>query len=430
MDIAKWLMDILPDEELLGVRLKVREESRCLLCRGVRSLCRRPVCPILVKIYSHLKYATSIRRKELRGSSPGIFVGRVGYPKVDIGPLVPPILGDTLEYDTPEFWIGRRIQDIVDFRSILVRGKMSMKVKEVNNRFAEQLREIALARRAVDVEAKFKELPKKTLLLDDFEQPYGPSARLLAFRASSAPWDPKLEKVYYDHDLKARDAIIYLYEHKILVSKIQKALSIGAMGLKSQRKFVPTRWSITAVDSIVSQNLIEEIKQFSPINELRVYEYECFGNVFEILMLPRVWSYESIEAWHAGTLWNPGESIAIYGDFEDYYGRKGYASIGGCYYAARLAVAEALKRERRQATVIIFREVRPSSLMPVGVWLVRESVRRALEKEPLRFDELAPALQRIATKLSIGLDRWLRVSSLLRRELHQRRIQDYVGRSE
>ncbi|MCW1303472.1 MAG: Nre family DNA repair protein [Candidatus Nanoarchaeia archaeon] len=429
MDIAKWLMDIIPSEELLGVRLRVRGSSRCILCRGVRGLCGKPVCPILVKIYSHLKYSDSIRKKELVGSSPGIFVGRVGYPKVNIGPLVPPFIGDTLEYDTPEYWINKQIQEIVDFRSVLVRGKMLMKVKEVNHKVAEQLREIALARRAVDVEARFKDFPRKTLLLDDFEQPYGPSAKLVAFKTGNAPWDPKLEKVYYDHDLKAKDAIIYLYNHNILVSKIQKALSIGALGLKFQRKFVPTRWSITAVDSIISQNLIEEIKQYPPIDEFRVYEYECFGNVFEILMLPRAWSYESMEAWHAGTLWNPGESIAIYGDFEDYYGRNEYASIGGCYYAARLAVTEALKRERRQATVIIFREVHPNYVMPVGVWLVRESVRRALEKEPLRFGELASALKRIASKLSINLERWFKVSSLLRKEIYQRRIGDYVGRA-
>ena len=35
-------------------------------------------------------------------------------------------------------------------------------------------------------------------------------------------------------------------------------------------------------------------------------------NVFEILMIPAQWSYESMEAWYPGTVWNPaGSNIAI-----------------------------------------------------------------------------------------------------------------------
>src|SRR2546428_8068380 len=59
----------------------------------------------------------------LDGSSPpGVFVGRFGYPKVFIGPLIPPLHGDTEILDTPEAWIGRTLDEIVGFRSQLVRG--------------------------------------------------------------------------------------------------------------------------------------------------------------------------------------------------------------------------------------------------------------------------------------------------------------------
>ena len=77
-------------------------------------------------------------------------------------------------------------------------------------------------------------------------------------------------------------------------------------------------------------------------------------NVFEILMIPGQWSYESMEAWYPGTVWNPnGTSIAIFSDWEGNSGRTTYAAIGGCYYSARLAICEQLEKERRQATAIV-----------------------------------------------------------------------------
>jgi hypothetical protein len=45
--------------------------------------------------------------KDLAGCSPpAVFVGRYGYPKVDIGPLLPPEFGDTSIMDKPEMWVG------------------------------------------------------------------------------------------------------------------------------------------------------------------------------------------------------------------------------------------------------------------------------------------------------------------------------------
>ena len=41
--------------------------------------------------------------------------------------------------------------------------------------------------------------------------------------------------------------------------------------------------------------------------------------------------------------------------------------IGGCYYAARLAVNELLNKERRQAGVVIMREAHPGYIMPIRI---------------------------------------------------------------
>jgi hypothetical protein len=185
--------------------------------------------------------------------------------------------------------------------------------------------------------------------------------------------------------LKAARAVSTLYEKGVLISKIQRAFSVGAFGLNDNRRLVPTRWSITAVDSIISKDQMEQIKLFPEINEYRVYESQYLDNRFEVLMIPGAWSYEAMEAWYPGTIWNPsGRHAVMFSDWEGYEGRNKYATIGGCYYAARLAVGELLTRERRQAGVVVLREAHPGYIMPVGVWQVRETVRHAVKQKRLK----------------------------------------------
>ncbi len=65
---------------------------------------------------------------------------------------------------------------------------------------------------------------------------------------------------------------------------------------------------ITAVDVTTSKNLMLKVKTFPEVNEYRVYESIYLDNIFEILMIPGQWSYESMEAWYPGTVWNPNGS--------------------------------------------------------------------------------------------------------------------------
>jgi hypothetical protein len=230
--------------------------------------------------------------------------------------------------------------------------------------------------------------------------------------------------------LKATPAVIELYNRGVMVTKIQKAFSVGAFGLEKNRRLVPTRWSITAVDDTISKNLRGQVKTFPEINEYRVYESIYMDNVFEILMIPQQWSYESMEAWYPGTVWNPtGKSIAIFSDWEGNSGRTTYAQIGGCYYSARLATCELLVKERRQATVIVLREARPGYIMPIGVWQVRENVRNAMRQKPFLFKSLAESLQFIGGRFEIPMQRWIMQSELLKRSLFQKKITDFFRTS-
>jgi hypothetical protein len=433
-----WVGHVI-NEEIAGdlnlaspeLEIQVGKGSPCLACRGGRRLCGKSRCPAIVKLYSFIRTRNAVTSDQMVGSSPpGVFVGRIGYPYVYAGPLVPPVLGDTSLFDFPEQWLGRAAEEIIEFRTSLIRGKFRINVKKPwkNERFVSRTLEVALSRNPVETEVKFRKKPSGRLLLDGTLQPMGPSALLDKMEIGDFKTDFRIEKAYSDGDLKAEEAILGLYLDDVPVSRLQRAFSVGAFGLKDQRRMVPTRWSITAVDSIVSKNLIErEIKGRRPINEYRVYEFSYLGNRFIVLLTPSSWKYEWIEAWYPGTVWNPNSrEIAMGGDWEGYKGRTTYASIGGCYYAVRLAVAEFLARERRQAGVIAMREIHPSFITPLGVWINRESVREALRRDPVKFDYLDEALEHIAKRFAIGIDEWVKTSVLLKDALYQEKLTKYL----
>jgi len=382
----------------------------------------------MVKINYFLK-SMPLMGEDIAGMSPpSVFIGRIGYPNVYAGPLVPPVHEDTSIYDLPEQWFGKSIDEIVGFRSLLVRGKHRVNVQKFMDagKILDQTRELALADSSVDTELNLTKKPRGSISLDDDIQPFGPSAPIRNLHVGNSRYDDKIEKAYYDTDLKATQAVVELFNRGVVVSKIQKAFSVGAFGVEKNRKLVPTRWSITAVDDIISKNLREKVKTFPEINEFRVYESIYMDNVFEILMIPQQYSYESMEAWYPGTAWNPdGKSIAIFSDWEGNSGRTTYAQIGGCYYSARLATCEQLLRERRQATVIVLREARPGYIMPIGVWQVRENVRNAMRQKPYLFKSLAESLQFISGRFEIPMQQWIMQSELLKRALFQKKISDF-----
>ncbi len=87
-------------------------------------------------------------------------------------------------------------------------------------------------------------------------------------------------------------------------------------------------------------------------------------------------------------------------------GRDDYPSIGGCYYAARIAVLEALRSMRRQAAVILWREIYPGFNLPIGVWWVRENIRAMFNGPYERFYDLRDALNYVAGFLRLPISTW------------------------
>lgn len=431
-----WFFNLLDDSNIPfdltenKIVTKTRGDSLCAICKGGKFLCGKTRCPLAVRFKFFSRSSIMLQSKDLDGASPpGVFVGRIGYPYVYAGPLVPPIHEDTSYYDQPESWFGKSIDEIVGFRSLLVRGKHRVHIKkfEDSGKIMEQTIDLALSVNPVDVELNLKKKPVASLVLDDQVQPYGPSALVKKMEISNSRWDQNIQKAYFDDDLNANEAVTSLFRKGTTVTKIQRAFSVGAFGIKQQRRLVPTRWSITAVDDIISKNIVQKIKDYHEINEYRIYESQYLDNIFEILMIPKEWSYEAMEAWYPGTFWNlSGSNILLFSDWEGFNGRTSYAKIGGCYYAARLAVGELLSKERRQASVIVLREAHPGYIMPVGVWQVRENVRNAMRQKPHKFDTLKEALTHLSTKFQIPIKEWIEKSILLKKALFQKRLTDYI----
>ncbi|MFH1473554.1 MAG: Nre family DNA repair protein [Candidatus Aenigmatarchaeota archaeon] len=398
----------------------------CVRCKGTRILCGKSSCPLLIKFYSYMRTKPLIDSTTLNGSSPpACFVGSYGYPKVFVGPLVPPKHGDTSFMDTPEMWRGKTMWDIVDFRFQLVRGKFVTDVKNFEGKIIERTREIALAQESPSAEVEFKNKPRG-LSFNSETQPFGPSANVIGLNIENKGYNKKIEKAFYDTDLKAVPAVVDLYKNGVLISKIQKAFSVGAFGIGKSRRFVPTRWSITAVDDMISKHLIEQVKTFPLINEYLVYEHAALDNRWFVLMIPHEWSYEQMEAWYPKTLWNPSDAIDISTAWEGFNGLKGYPDTAGCYFSTRLAATEYLANERRQAAVIVFREIHPGYTVPVGVWHTRESIRDAVKKTPVRFSSMSGALDYLSKKMTIPVKRWVEKSSLLRNLMRQRKLSDFI----
>jgi hypothetical protein len=355
--------------------------------------------------------------RELEGSTPpSVFIGSWNYPRVYAGPMIAPVHGDTRVMDTPEAWIpgGRSQEDILGFRMSLVRGKRAVHVEDLGSGFIGKLQEIALSSGSVESEASFRESPRGFSLSDE-HTPYGPSGTLESFHLGTTRMDRNLERVFYDGDLPASEAVVSLHARDIPFSAIQKAFSCGTMGTGRRRRLVPTRWSITACDSAIADHLLRGVRRNPVIDQCLVHESSTLSNHYAVLLLPTGWQYEWMEAF----LRVMGDEELVFADHETGARKPGYSSVGGCYYSCKMAVLEALAREGHQAGAIVFREAY-RGYVPMGVFNVRENVRNAMRNTPVEFEDMKSALTYIASRMKLPLRQFVEESTLLREALRTR----------
>jgi len=246
---------------------------------------------------------------------------------------------------------------------------------------------VGLAKEPVDMEISLTKKPAFSLSFGQDVMPHGPNVRLKTARITENPKVPvAVEKAFSDTDLKASNALESLYKKDIDEHYLARLLSIGNLGVKKQRKLVPTRWSITAVDDTLGKKMISEVKDF-PVHDFSVHFGGFLGNYYIAIFFPEVWSYELFESYAGRSTWHDSDALTVMTDYEPYDGRKDYAfETAGGYYAARLAVLEHLKKRKKQASVLLLRFITGEYYAPLGVWVVREAVRKTMSSNPMMFD--------------------------------------------
>lgn len=316
---------------------------------------------------------SKVKKKEFQAYTQSVFIGSHNYPEVNSGVLSPSHPGNPEMMDNPKEWYsqGLNIEKIASLRTSLINSRSQ-------NETMEQ-KEIAMARKPVNVEIELDKKPSNNGIAGRVK-PVSSSADMKDLVLGENPSvNRKIEKAYYDTDLKAEKAVTELSED-IDVYKLQNAFSAGLFGEEKNREIVPTRWSITAVDDQASKDKRQGVKQFQELGETRYFRSSYLGNDFHIFMIPGRWEYELMEIKRPNSTWNASKRTFIAQNYEPFNGRTSYADeCAGAYYAARLGVLEYLNSIQRQAKVLILRNVRPEYWAPLGVWIIRETVRNGFD---------------------------------------------------
>jgi hypothetical protein len=373
----------------------------CVRCKGKKLLCGLNSCPILERFRAVVNTTLRIdlESKRLDGATPpSVVVGEKGYPNISLSFNLPPgVFGyEAKEYENPREWWGRKsINEIVSYRASLVSNVIKAKVKDVWELYDKEIALAAISHTPVGSESLIEGRVEAKLRFDGYVMPRGPSVLAKNVKVVDNPKLSKaFERLIFD-DVNAQEAVKELYSSGEEVYKIINAMSLGLLGRKKNRRLVPTRWAITAVDSAIGKQLLEEVRGYESVDKVEVYYQKYLGNYFHVILYPSAYNVTWVEIWHPLSLWS---SELVVSDLrENFWGE--YDFMDGGYMAARTSVLEYLSKVRRSAGVIIIREITPEYFAPLGNWHIRETVRKAMENKVSTFDTLEEAIKFVQARL-------------------------------
>ncbi|MFT4310829.1 MAG: hypothetical protein ACMXYC_04305 [Candidatus Woesearchaeota archaeon] len=320
---------------------------------------------------------TQVIQKDFDGVAPNIFVGKAGYPHVQVGLLSTP---HYQHHDNVPLWVQQRysIDRIVQLRTSLLNASFVHDAKQPQGYRVDLAQEIAMAHKPVDVEMHVSKQPVYSLQTTKDAIPHAvPVPLQRAFITTNPKIIPYVERMVADADVKAGDALQELHAKHIDEHHLTKLLSAGTLGVK--RTLVPTRWSITAVDDTLSKQQLEKIKTYDT-HDTAVYIGNYMGNYFLVCCFDRLFSYELFEMYVHDSAYTT--------DYESHAGRTSYAQqTAGGYYACRLSVVQHLAHIKKQASVLVLRFITDEYHTPLGVWVVRQAVRNAMQQPPIVFSD-------------------------------------------
>ncbi len=374
-------------------------------------------------------------------SPPSVFIGsKLKYPLVNVGILSPIERDDNAWiYDDAKYWANNNFQinDVLKLRDSLLNSRFQSQVQDTransgtSKKFVEIAQEIAIASKPVDVEIELKNKVNVGRQTDRVTTTHGMRAGLKTAKITgNVKVSEKVDRTIND-EIKASEGMEYLYKNNFSEYVLSKILSVGVLGLKKNKRLVPTKWSITATDDTLGKAIIKKIRDYKWVEDYELFFGEFLGNCYVIMLFPNVWSYELFELYLPGSSWNPSQEVKASTDFEPYSGRKTYASTtAGGYYAARLPILEYLNSIKKQAGILAIRIETPSYWAALGVWVVRESVRKAIARGVMRFNdskEMIESAKKIGKiKYNFDYEQILKRSKLLSQIKTQKRLMEWI----
>ena len=357
-------------------------------------------------------FKEDVRRKlegkdHLEGKVPNLIIGDYGYPNVNAGFLA----SDSMEInDSPKEWVSNQkdfdLAKIIQLRSNLINSKKNVSVKIKPSQFTDKMKEISLSLKPIDADVSFDKKIHFNMSMNSELLPHGPSTVLKNLSVNENPKVPvAVEKLESDIDYKAGSAILDLHKKSFDEHYLTKIFSAGNLGMKLQRKIVPTRWAITAVDDTIGKDVLSRI-QGNETHHLSSFFGGYMGNYYLILIFPGPWSFELFETYVGPGLSVPDDFASAH-DYEGPFGRKSYVSeTAGGYYASRLAVLEYLDKVKMSGSVLVLRFITDEYWAPLGVWVVREASRASLNSGGLEFEseELLFKYAQIKLKKQFNID--------------------------
>lgn len=328
----------------------------------------------------------------------------------DHGMKFGPVIGN---FD-PSKSYGKSYKEIVENLALGI-NPYKLTFEKPNARIKD-LQEISLAKNDVEMNISFQNV-HYNFEPDSILQPIGFKAKIKELELLSNPKIPWQVDQVLNEKQKAVESIQVLDEYGFDNYYLTKIFSAGNLGL--DKRLVSTRQSITAIDDTLAKNLLVNIREFENIDAYYVFENEFLHNRFVIILAKGNWEYEQFELWPEGSQWH---GYGFNHEFEGFYGRKDYAeSQAGGYYAARLPIIEYLHKIRKQCRVLVIREIYDDYSVPVGVWQVRESVRKAMSKPQKIFNSKQEVMQYIKSHLKYDYSKYIHESHLFK----QSRLNDF-----
>ncbi|WP_443367755.1 Nre family DNA repair protein [Cuniculiplasma sp. SKW4] len=389
----------------------------CSSCKGTKNMCGLGRCPILDEIRPMLPLKPIIKGHVETETPPGIFVGEYGYPSVYAGPTAL-FQRDFWDYSRDKYNLS--MEKIISIHSNVYRTGELVNVRKMDDRIERNIMESSSTIKPVEISFEGRMVERQNYRENFFETPVGPLAMMENLKIQSNPKIPgKVDYFYEDPYIKANEALWDLYDSGMDVSYLQNVLSAGIIGVKRERRMVPTKWSITAVDDILFKNMKNKLIHSPWVDSIEVYSASFLGNDFNIILIPGGFSFEMLEKWNKGSLWGDG---GVSQEYEGIRNRTTYASsIAGAYYAARYSVVKHLYGLGRQGKIIVIRSVGSQYYSPLGVWVIRRTTEEALKSRPIKFQTTEEMLRNFIPFIKDAFSR----SKIIRESIFQKSLEDF-----